>query len=1066
MIGKKVMHYEITEEIGRGGMGIVYKANDTKLKRTVALKFLPLAVGPEDRARFEVEAQSVAHLQHPNICGIHEINEIDGQTFIVMPYIDGAGLKNLTAAGPMDIPEAVEVAIQVAHALQEAHEHDIIHRDIKSANVIITRKGLVKVMDFGLAKRKGTTQITQAGTSLGTVDYMSPEQAGGYTVDHRTDIWSLGVLLYEMLTGKMPFGGEFDQATVYSIVNQDPAPASTLRADTPPQLDEVLARALAKNPDERYQSIEEMLADLLEIQDEIGAPSTIGGSTAAVAGRPSTGSRFRSTAATARKPAAVPMGRGRLVLIVGLYVAAAALLLLGLTWSVDHFPISPHLPGFALSALAALLPAVVVLARFRGGHVLSKFGVPVYIIAAAALMFFAFQDKDLGAATKTVRVTDEEGNTIERDLPKGQFRKRFAIFYIDNKSGDPSLDWMSYGISQMLKYDLNQDTYTSFGLGFTYAHKEAGYDKPVGSPLSLKRDFANRYHYPRFVAGSFDKENKEYVVDLELYDTNSGRKLTERRYRGEVMSTLVDTMSVQLRRDLGIPDYHIAENPDLPVAEMFTKSPRALEHYVNAVNAIWQHNDRGRAVSELNQAIAIDPAFAMAYWLLVDAYTSLNRGDEAEEAMRQALTHKYRLPENEQYQLKQNYYERLEDSEAMFENASRWAALHPEAPGAHEALAQHYEHISDIESAIAERKTLFELDPQRYSELHAIGRLYETLGDDEEALRYYEKYAELHPDKPESFTTLGWFHWRRGDYAKARNYYKKALLVDPERVSIRINLAEIERHTGYFAASLEQCQEALTLARTPVDSVTALWQLVEYHMFRGEAKKALQQQITAIEKMRQTRSPLDVMIIQMSTLATYVDAGRFDEAISMLRSIEQQLNIPFVRPAIAGSYITVYAVNDDPAYLPEVEKYTTLLEKWINESGMQQYEWAVEYSEALVEYWRGNKQTAVGHIENGLDKITPDQHDTMLWMLTSAAELSRDLENYGEALHFLDRLFELEPFSPEGHLEAARVYNAQGQTEKAIEHLKKALHVWENADPDHPRARRARELAEQLRITS
>jgi serine/threonine-protein kinase len=263
-----------------------------------------------------------------------------------MPYLDGAVLKNLTAAGPMEIPEAVEVAIQVGNALQEAHEHDIIHRDIKAANVIVTRKGLVKVMDFGLAKRKGSTQITQEGTYLGTIYYMSPEQASGDPADHRTDIYSLGVMLYEMLTGELPFQGKFDQAIVYSILNQDPEPVSTLRSDTPQRLQEVLARAMAKNPDKRYQSIEDLLNDLLEVQEEIGSPSSIGGSTMAVISRPGTGTRRETTSAKTSGVIANRMGLGRLALLFGLYAVATVALVMALRWVVDHFPISPHLPGF------------------------------------------------------------------------------------------------------------------------------------------------------------------------------------------------------------------------------------------------------------------------------------------------------------------------------------------------------------------------------------------------------------------------------------------------------------------------------------------------------------------------------------------------------------------------------------------------------------------------------------------------------------------------------------------------------------------------------------------------
>jgi len=1068
MIGKQILHYTITEEIGRGGMGIVYKAKDTKLQRTVALKFLPPSVGPDERARFDVEAQSVAHLQHPNICGIHEINEIDGQTFIVMPFFDGTDLKHITAAGPMELASAVDVALQVATALQEAHEHGIIHRDIKSANVIITKKGLAKVMDFGLAKRQGSTQITQDGASLGTIDYMSPEQAAGNQVDHRTDIWSLGVMLYEMVAGEMPFRGEFGQAVIYSIINQDPAPLSATRPDAPELLDDVVARALAKNPDDRYQSTEEMIADLQEVQVEVGAPAGVTGSVSTVTGRPSTGSRRRSTTGKADDDGtfAHKLVQRRVPLVMGFYVVLAAVAVIALRWAIDHFPLSPHLPGFVLAANAALLPAVFVLAFYRGGHKLSKIGVPIYIFLAVGALIGAFEGKDLGAATETVRATGPDGNAIERALPKGEFRKRFALFYLDNKTGDPSLDWMSYGIPQLLRYELNQDTYVSYGLGFTYAHKDAGYDVPVGSPLLLKREIAGRYHFPRFMVGSFGREGGQFTIDITLYDTGSGRPLSERSYRGVDVFAIVDTASVQLRHDLGVPEYHISENPDLPIAEMLTSSPVALAHYVNGINAIYQINDYERAVAEFDSAVAIDPAFAAAHWLLYEAHTALNNGEEAQESIRLGLKHKYRLPESEQFELMGDYLQQREDTDGMYENARRWATLHPASAGAHEALAGHYEQINDVKSAIAERRVLFDIDPQRYWELHRIGNLYEKVGEDDEALSYYHEYAEMHPNKYDSFTTIGLFYRQRGDYANARDYYKKALLIDPERMSIRIDLAEIERHVGNFDASLQQCKEALESARTPGDSVLALWQLVEYHSFRGEAEKALAFQIAALEKMSRTSPPVQVTIVTLFTLATYVDAGRFDEAIAIARSIEEQPGVPFLKPMVSAGYIMTYGVNEDPSYLPEVEKHTDRFEEWMRASKIDRLQWALHYCKSLVETWRGNYEAALERLNKGLEVMPPDEVDTKVWMLMSAVEVSRELEDYTAAFQFLDQLFELEPFSPEGHVEAARIYHAQGKTQEAIEHLKKALDVWENADPDHPRARRTRELAEQLRLSS
>jgi serine/threonine-protein kinase len=264
MIGKTVLHYKITEELGRGGMGVVYKAEDTKLGRDVALKFISSkAVDVTvEKSRFMHEARAAASLSHPNICTIHEINDFEGNPFIAMEFIEGRNLKSAIEAGPLGLDDAVNIAVQVAEGLTAAHEKGVVHRDIKSANIMITEKGKVKIMDFGLAKSTGRTQLTREGTTLGTVAYMSPEQAQAYAVDHRSDIWSLGVVLYEMIAGTQPFRGEYEQAVVYSIINTDPEPLTALRTGIPMELERIVMRCLAKDPAERYQTAEDLVADL------------------------------------------------------------------------------------------------------------------------------------------------------------------------------------------------------------------------------------------------------------------------------------------------------------------------------------------------------------------------------------------------------------------------------------------------------------------------------------------------------------------------------------------------------------------------------------------------------------------------------------------------------------------------------------------------------------------------------------------------------------------------------------------------------------------------------------
>ncbi len=277
MIGQTVSHYHILQKLGEGGMGKVYLAEDTKLNRTVALKFLPseLIRDEQTRLRFVHEAQATSALDHPNIGVIYEINESDENPFIAMAYYAGGTLRDKIAQNDLTIIQAVNIASCIARGLQKSHSKDIVHRDVKPANILFSEDGEPKIIDFGLAKFMGRTVLTRTGTTLGTIAYMSPEQTQGTKIDRRTDIWALGVILYEMLAGERPFKGDYEQAVMYSIINEEPEFISKIRSDIPSALEKIVSKALNKNPEKRFQSTDEMCEALENALNDITSGKSV-----------------------------------------------------------------------------------------------------------------------------------------------------------------------------------------------------------------------------------------------------------------------------------------------------------------------------------------------------------------------------------------------------------------------------------------------------------------------------------------------------------------------------------------------------------------------------------------------------------------------------------------------------------------------------------------------------------------------------------------------------------------------------------------------------------------------